>query len=552
MKNNSTFNDFSVSSFNYDSADCYKESRDSYLRKTLPGYPYCTINTFSLSFKIAASSKNGPLLYDILDTIPGELLTLDKNSITMTILSERELVKQIEKITDILTIIKSWTSTLILVNDKIIGPSTEFGYLVDFLYEKYDLAKRLYRKTVAEVKNKYKPHKNISKPQKNYSPIAISRQNVEAAFSDTINTYISIYGKNKEIKRYTISPHDMVILIEDSLVIDFRLLPWYLTGEIEKNEKEWEFPFIVIQELTHNDLHKFNFADFKRHFIFDYIGIEFLAYHGVHYYRNEIDNFDIVDKKLPNLNLQERCNNYPGETHHLVLLRMEDANGKIAYGIGDTKGKVYSFILKLCKELEEKNSRSLELNGASCLPYRENRQFISAFLSWKGEKKRWRLENKFSYYYEDKQIKNDLDLYAIPSEMITAAQNGLYDSFEFGSYSKPVNKWKSEELVYKITKKLYKDYQVIYQYKPYYLATDNGNMSYDIYICGLKIAIEYQGKQHFEPVDYFGGEESFKKQKERDELKAQRSKENGVRLIYVNYWEDITPDIIRGRIEEVL
>ena len=550
--NNSIFDGFSLSSFNYDSADCYKEARDAYLRRTFLGYPHCTIDTFSLSFRIATTAKNGPILYDILDTIPDELLAIEKNTITITILSEGELVNQIEKITDILTITKSWTSTLILVNDIVIGPFTEFGYLEDFLYEKYGLEKRLYRKTVDEVKNKYKPHKIISKPQKNYSPIAISRHNVEAAFSETINTYISIYGNNKEIKRYTISPHDMVILIEDSLVIDFRLLPWYLTGEIEKNSKEWEFPFIVIQELTPNALHKFNFSDFKRHFKCDYIGIEFLAYHGVHYYRDEIDNFNTVDRKLPGLKLQERCNNYPGETHHFVLLRMEDVNGGIVYGIGDTKGKVYSFVLKLCKELEEKNSRSLELNGASCLPYKENRQFINAFLSWKGKKKRWRLENKFSYYYEDKQIKNDLDLYVIPGEIVTAAQNGLYDSFEFGYYNKPANKWKSEELVYNITKKLYKEYQVIYQYKPYYLATENGNMSYDIYICGLKIAIEYQGKQHFEPVEYFGGEESFKKQKERDELKAQRSKENGVRLIYVNYWEDITPDLIRGKIKDVL
>ena len=93
---------------------------------------------------------------------------------------------------------------------------------------------------------------------------------------------------------------------------------------------------------------------------------------------------------------------------------------------------------------------------------------------------------------------------------------------------------------------------MIYQYKPFYLGTEKGNMSYDIYICGLKIAIEYQGKQHFEPVDYFGGAENFEKQKERDELKAKRSEENGVKLIYVNYWEDITPDLVKQKVDSVL
>lgn len=77
-------------------------------------------------------------------------------------------------------------------------------------------------------------------------------------------------------------------------------------------------------------------------------------------------------------------------------------------------------------------------------------------------------------------------------------------------------------------------------------------MSYDIYICGLKVAIEYQGKQHFEPVDFFGGKENFEAQQKRDKLKAQRSKENGVKLIYINYWDDITPNLIRERIEAAI
>ena len=92
----------------------------------------------------------------------------------------------------------------------------------------------------------------------------------------------------------------------------------------------------------------------------------------------------------------------------------------------------------------------------------------------------------------------------------------------------------------------------MYQYRTDYMSTCSGKMSYNIYICGLRIAIEYQGKQHFEPVQYFGGEKSFKQQQERDKLKAQRSKENGVKLIYVNYWEDITMDSIRKKIEEAI
>ena len=77
-------------------------------------------------------------------------------------------------------------------------------------------------------------------------------------------------------------------------------------------------------------------------------------------------------------------------------------------------------------------------------------------------------------------------------------------------------------------------------------------MSYDIFICGLNVAIEYQGKQHFEPVEIFGGEEHFQEQIHRDQLKKDLSLQNGVALVYINYWEDISPDLIKRRVELAL
>lgn len=73
-------------------------------------------------------------------------------------------------------------------------------------------------------------------------------------------------------------------------------------------------------------------------------------------------------------------------------------------------------------------------------------------------------------------------------------------------------------------------------------------MSYDIFITKLNIAIEYQGKQHFEPIDFFGGVESFERTIERDELKKELSEDNGVNLIYINYWENITIEFIKEKI----
>ena len=38
--------------------------------------------------------------------------------------------------------------------------------------------------------------------------------------------------------------------------------------------------------------------------------------------------------------------------------------------------------------------------------------------------------------------------------------------------------------------------------------------------------------------------------KKRDAKKAEISKKNGIKLIYINYWEDVTVDLIKEKIEE--
>ena len=54
----------------------------------------------------------------------------------------------------------------------------------------------------------------------------------------------------------------------------------------------------------------------------------------------------------------------------------------------------------------------------------------------------------------------------------------------------------------------------------------------DIYIPKYNVAIECQGLQHFEPFEFFGGEEKFKQQVERDKLKKQLCDEHGIKLLY--------------------
>ncbi|MCC4389143.1 PDDEXK family nuclease [Limosilactobacillus reuteri] len=64
---------------------------------------------------------------------------------------------------------------------------------------------------------------------------------------------------------------------------------------------------------------------------------------------------------------------------------------------------------------------------------------------------------------------------------------------------------------------------------------DKKQLSYDFYLPELNILIEYQGKQHYKPIDFFGGEETYRKQLRHDELKRMYAKENEIELIEIPY-----------------
>jgi hypothetical protein len=65
---------------------------------------------------------------------------------------------------------------------------------------------------------------------------------------------------------------------------------------------------------------------------------------------------------------------------------------------------------------------------------------------------------------------------------------------------------------------------------------------------GLDFLIEYHGKQHFEPIEYFGGEEHFEIQQRHDKQKKEYCIRKGIRLIEIDYREN---DVIMA-LESVL
>lgn len=91
---------------------------------------------------------------------------------------------------------------------------------------------------------------------------------------------------------------------------------------------------------------------------------------------------------------------------------------------------------------------------------------------------------------------------------------------------------------------------IISQYSPKWL----GRQRFDIFIKELNVAIEYNGKQHYEPVEFYGGEQGFENTLKRDFEKREKCRLNNCVLIEIKYDEniDVAIDRIKNKISFLL
>lgn len=88
---------------------------------------------------------------------------------------------------------------------------------------------------------------------------------------------------------------------------------------------------------------------------------------------------------------------------------------------------------------------------------------------------------------------------------------------------------KSQTRVFNIFVNEFKD--LVFEYSTEWIKPQR----FDMYLKEYNIAIEYNGKQHYHPVDIFGGEEGFKICQERDKRKMEKCLQNNCKLFIVRY-----------------
>lgn len=201
-----------------------------------------------------------------------------------------------------------------------------------------------------------------------------------------------------------------------------------------------------------------------------------------------------------------------------------------------------SNIKEICKniiaKIQEKEKLKTEAEVSKYLEIKHMNTIEADYQSVEEAIYNWRLVNVYKNIDPSYNPNKEQDYYI--TKELKKKHNRILADKRSQIYSKLVKngdaptRWGSETRLFKLVSKTYKD--AIFQYHSEFL----GLQSYDIFIPSIKVAIEYQGKQHYEPIDFFGGENAFKNRIKLDKKKKEISKNNGITLIGWKYNEPIS------------
>lgn len=79
------------------------------------------------------------------------------------------------------------------------------------------------------------------------------------------------------------------------------------------------------------------------------------------------------------------------------------------------------------------------------------------------------------------------------------------------------------------------------QQKEFDNCKDKNALYYDFYLPNHNLCIEYDGLQHFEPIEFWGGVENLEYIKKHDQIKTNYCKDNDIKLIRIKYNRKLSP-----------
>lgn len=117
---------------------------------------------------------------------------------------------------------------------------------------------------------------------------------------------------------------------------------------------------------------------------------------------------------------------------------------------------------------------------------------------------------------------------------------------KFG-FKKVGEAWANETLLYQLVCEIFPEQKILRHYRPDFLDF----LELDIFMPSLNIGIEYQGIQHFKPIEHWGGRTSLEQVMQRDKRKKRLCDENNIKLVYIYYYEEVSRELVENKIKMI-
>lgn len=183
---------------------------------------------------------------------------------------------------------------------------------------------------------------------------------------------------------------------------------------------------------------------------------------------------------------------------------------------------IYAFV---CEDGHEFNARPHDVSHdhwcSQC--YGNKRHKYEDIKSW--------IENELSYTLISETYENNREKLKIRCDKGHDFEMTWHD-FQNGSRCGKCKKSKGEKSICEFLDGLGLDYIIQYRNPD---CKNINVLPFDVYIPSLNMYIEYDGIQHFEPVDFFGGVEKFERRRFNDKIKNEFCIKNKIVLLRISY-----------------
>lgn len=201
-------------------------------------------------------------------------------------------------------------------------------------------------------------------------------------------------------------------------------------------------------------------------------------------------------------------------------------------------------VLSLFKELREKNEIYEALEQQKNLIRRNTvyPQPVWLLRSNSFEKKQAELATRIEAHESNKNARLR-EIHFLHSQIRGVIVSKVRSSFNlpesgFGSIG--------EEKLFMVVQNMFPDQKVEHNVRPPWLQ----GLEIDVWLPEKFIGFEFQGEQHFNPIEHWGGEESLKNLQERDRKKSEIFKSMGYTLITVNFNDPIDEKFLRSKLDQ--